>query len=235
MASLKELVVEALFPASCLACRRPSFVPASPWLCEACTKKLLPRFETFCPVCGKEKGLNRGQVCAHEQGALESVSALFLYQDRPVRRLVHALKYYFLLDSLKIWAEALRRERANLLRFDVDLIIPLPLHKRRLRERGFNQAELIADLVGSILKRPVLSNVLVKAHSSPAQMKIRKSRARARNIRGVFRVADPTTIEDKKILLVDDVITTGATLGEAARALRAAGARSVQAFVLARD
>lgn len=196
---------------------------------------LQPRLETFCHVCDKERGLKSARVCAHGAVALESVSALFRYQDRPVRRLIHALKYYFLLDTLKFWEAALRHERADILRFDVDLVIPLPLHKRKLRERGFNQAELIARSVASIIQKPLATGVLFKYRSTPPQMKMKNPASRARNIREVFRVEKAKLVFGRNILLVDDVITTGATLEEAARTLRAAGARKVYGFVLARD
>ena len=83
--------------------------------------------------------------------------------------------------------------------------------------------------------RPVLTDAFLKVRSSRAQMKIKTPRERERNVRGVFRVISPALIRDKNILLVDDVITTGATLEEAARVLREAGAKRVFGFVLARD
>jgi ComF family protein len=114
-----------------------------------------------------------------------------------------------------------------------DLIVPIPLHKNRLRERGFNQALLLAREIGKAWKTEVDPFLLVKARPTPPQAAL-KGEERRKNLRGAFEVRRPERIEGKRVLLVDDVCTTGATLEEAFRTILKAGAQEVEALVLAR-
>lgn len=239
MATLKKIAVlatEAVFPSLCVACRYSTFGRGPNWwLCSKCRAGLAANWATICPRCDKEIGFGSHRARTHEPGALESVSFLFRYEQPTVCALIHSLKYRYITGITATFAEFISGERLNLFRLPIDIVIPLPLHARRHRERGFNQSELIAASVSEIVVRPIVTDAFLKARSSRAQMKIKTPRERERNVRGVFRVASPEAVRGKNILLVDDVITTGATMEEAARVLRAAGARRVFGFVLARD
>ncbi len=114
-----------------------------------------------------------------------------------------------------------------------DLIVPVPLHPRRERERGFNQALLLARRVGRAWSRPVRSDVLRRTAPTPPQTELGVDARRA-NVRGAFAVRRPELVADRHILIVDDVFTTGATVGECARCLRRAGAATVGVLTLAR-
>lgn len=116
---------------------------------------------------------------------------------------------------------------------DYDLIIPIPLYRDRLRERGFNQALLLAREVGKALATEVDPFVLVKKKPTPPQV-ILKGEERRKNLRKAFEVKYPEKVRDKKILLIDDVYTTGTTIETASRALLEAGAEEVGAVVVAR-
>lgn len=154
--------------------------------------------------------------------------------------LVHQLKYQgrlALVPALgSMLGEAYRRYWSE---SPVDAVIPIPLHRRRLRRRGFNQADLLlrswlkhADAAG--LSAPAAgAPILERVRATPPQTGLKRSERR-RNIRGAFRVAAQAAVDDKHLLLVDDVFTTGATVEEAARVLRAAGAASVDVLTLAR-
>ena len=119
------------------------------------------------------------------------------------------------------------------LQLDHDLIVPIPLHRDRLRWRGFNQALPLAHAIGRLGALPVDPFVLARCRSTPPQVGLGAS-DRRRNVRGAFVVRHRERVRNRSVLLVDDVMTTGATAHECARVLRAAGARHVDALVLAR-
>ncbi len=113
------------------------------------------------------------------------------------------------------------------------LLLPVPLHPRRERERGFNQASLLARRVGRAWRVPVRDDVLVRAMATHSQTEL-DAPARRANVRGAFRLRRPELIVARHVVLVDDILTTGATLGECARCLRAGGAAAVGALTVAR-
>ncbi len=115
-----------------------------------------------------------------------------------------------------------------------DVIVPVPLAEARRRERGFNQAELIARPLGTLRGIPVDPTVLRRSRDTPPQVGLSAARRRE-NVRDAFAVADPARVADQFVLLVDDVATTGATLRACAEPLKAAGARRVVGLVVARD
>ena len=116
---------------------------------------------------------------------------------------------------------------------DCDLVVPIPLHKRRLAERGFNQAEVIAQYVSLFTNRPLCNSVLIRARSTKQQATLNRE-DRIKNVVAAFRCVDQKKIVDKNILLVDDVYTTGSTMHECAKILLVAGAKKVSGFTLAR-
>lgn len=113
------------------------------------------------------------------------------------------------------------------------LLVPVPLHPRRERERGFNQALLLARRLGRARGIPVRADALVRAAATQAQTEL-DARARRANVRGAFRLRRPEAIAGRHVLLVDDILTTGATLSECARCLREGGAATVGALTVAR-
>jgi len=117
---------------------------------------------------------------------------------------------------------------------DVDAIIPVPLHGKRLRERGFNQSALIAKGISKRLHRPLLINTLIRTRYTTPQVNL-TAREREKNIKGAFSVIDGEDIQGKDIMLIDDVFTTGATVRECSKVLRKAGAGNIYVITLARS
>lgn len=115
---------------------------------------------------------------------------------------------------------------------EIDVIIPVPLHRKRLRERGFNQAELLARVVSKYYEKPVVS-ALERTKSTKAQFDLPREE-RFKNIAGAFKVTDIRSVYNKRILLLDDIYTTGSTIAECSKALRTAGARRVEVLTLSR-
>jgi ComF family protein len=215
--SARARIVEALFPQLCAGCRTE--IAREHVLCSTCASALKPRYTS-------EK---------YARSPLVAVHFLFLYKTSPIRGILHAFKYAYVTEIRGLLWQTLARERRVLARMRSDMIVPLPLHPRRLRTRGFNQSEIIAAKLAELLAVPLETRILTRKRNTPFQLKARNRLARMRNVRNAFAVSDPNRVRGKDILLVDDVITTGATLTEAARTLRAAGARRVEAFVLAKD
>jgi ComF family protein len=114
-----------------------------------------------------------------------------------------------------------------------DLLVPVPLHPRRERERGFNQSQLLARRVGRAWGRPVRDDVLVRAVATPSQTTLDRAARRA-NVRRAFRLRRPEAVAGRHVLLVDDILTTGATVSECARCLEEAGPRTVGILTVAR-
>ena len=156
----------------------------------------------------------------------DSVTAVYAYAF-PIDALVHAYKYRGDLTLAPLLAALLAREVAA----DIDAIVTMPLAAARLRERGFNQAHELARCVGRALSRPVLGRACRKVTDTAPQAALAWTE-RARNVRGAF-VCD-VELTGKRVAIVDDVMTTGATLNELARNLKRAGAGQVRGWVLAR-
>jgi competence protein ComFC len=116
---------------------------------------------------------------------------------------------------------------------DLEAIVPVPLHPRKERSRGFNQARSLARQIAQKTKVPLVHKNLIKVRQTPAQTSL-EARTRSTNLKGAFRVRSPSRLAEKVVLLVDDVCTTGSTLGECSQALRQAGAREVRAVTVAR-
>ncbi|MBN2466708.1 MAG: ComF family protein [Deltaproteobacteria bacterium] len=154
------------------------------------------------------------------EGALETLIHGFKYRQQFAAKTV----FGFLLDNC-------RSDDLDFCRYD--LLVPVPLHKKRLRERGFNQAVVLADLLRKKYKVPLARAVLQRTVYTPPQVQLRGD-ARKKNVRRAFKASDPAAVRNKTILLVDDVYTTGATMNECARTLKQAGASRIDGFVMAR-
>ena len=209
---------------TCLLCAADSG-PAL--LCPGCLGDLPELPAHTCPQCGERTthGERCGQ-CLVQAPAFTSVYARFP-SVFPGDRLIHALKYGHQLALANWFAQELASCLSHL---SIDGIIAMPLHPRRLRERGFNQAQEIARGLAATLKRPLIQ-ALRRSGNAPAQAGL-PLRERHANIRGVFECEQD--LAGTRLLLVDDVLTSGATAGECARILRLHGALEVHVAVVAR-
>ena len=216
--------VRSLWPHACLLCGAGS---AGSALCAPCTADLpwLPR--NRCDVCATP--LTSGTICGaclDRPPRFDRVDAVFAYRY-PVDGLIHALKYRNRLAFARVLGEWLAQSVA----FDVDVIVPMPLAPARLAERGFNQAQEMARVVAAHSGVPLLSHACRKVVNTPPQAAL-PWKERAKNVRRAF-VCD-ANLKGKRVAVVDDVLTTGATLNELSRVLRKAGAASISGWVVAR-
>ena len=199
-------------------------------VCEACARALPNRPPSACPRCGLP-GLDGGccAACEREKPAYDATLALYDFVF-PVDAMVHALKYRHRLSMASFFGAALAA-RAQDFGAHVDLILPMPLHPRRLAERGFNQAVELARPLARVRGLPLGLAVVSKLRDIPAQAGLDRE-ARLRNPRGVFEC--DVSLHGQRVIVVDDVMTTGATLGELARTLKRQGASWVGNVVVAR-
>jgi competence protein ComFC len=229
-------LVSLFYPPFCAVCARA--VGPEESLCLSCTEKVLRIRPPFCAKCSQPftGAITGAFICANcANRLLHFEAAVSAYRSRGVaREVVHRFKYgrqIHLRRLLGRWlAEALQDSRLASRRFD--LVVPVPLHPARQRERGFNQAELLAVE----LRRAsglVVRSVLQRTRYTATQTQFDRSE-RMENLRGAFRLRRGSNVQDLRMLLVDDVLTTGSTLSECASVLREAGARSVHAVTVAR-
>ncbi len=218
-------VAASLLPGSCLLCAADS---ATDLLCPACAADLPQLPAALCPQCGDATTLGeRCGACLKDPPAFARTLALFRYEF-PVDRLIQALKYGHQLP-LAAWFGA--RLGRLLVAADHDLVLPLPLHPSRLQARGFNQSLEIARPVARALGVAIDPTLLSRTRATPPQADL-PLKERAGNVRGAFACGG--NLAGKRVLLVDDVMTTGSTLREAARILKLDGAVQVTVAVAAR-
>lgn len=228
--------LDTIFPIGCLGCGAPR-----EYLCRACLAVFPRRMRQRCPACLKAI-TPRGETCFACSGkkALDGLFAASLYRFPIVSASIHTYKYRFIPSFAKplgIWLAGRVAETDLPL---PDICIPVPLHPRRLRFRGFNQsmllAETLADALVPGLGIPVRTDILLRIRYTRPQMKTKVREERLGNLKNAFALAEESEVlvREKAVWLIDDVATTGTTLEECAKILKASGAKNVFGIVLAR-
>ena len=213
-----ERLIRLLYPVKCMVCDTLLKEDTVLALCEDCYK-LLPRYE-------------KGFVKKPSLPYINGMAAAFYYEEG-VDKAIHALKFnhqpklsmtmgYLLYEHIK--------EEAPLPEFD--FIIPVPMHPRKKRQRGYNQSELVARELSSFLEVPVYQDLLYKTRTTHPQSSLKRDE-RLRNLEGAFEIRKDCDLTGKIVLLVDDVVTTGTTLNTCARILYEKGASWIFASVIA--
>lgn len=212
-------MLDLIFPPLCGVCGS-----GGSFLCPACREKLPTASPPRCRRCWR---LSADDVCSDcVASPLDGARAPFVLAGG-ARTLVHQLKY----RSLHALAEPMGELLATDLTehpLPIDLLVPVPLHPRRRRQRGFNQSELLVRVVAGRLGIELNVRSLRRQRNTRPQVQADDRRRREENVRGAFRCGDG--VAGRQVLLIDDVLTTGATLRECAAALKAAGAASVWAL-----
>lgn len=231
---VRKHILDLLFPSSCVGCALEGT-----FLCGMCAAKL-QWIHPQCFGCGKHMPAGPrtppGRTCMACQNECSVYAFLspFSHGQEYIRELVHALKYRRVRDIDSVLASLLFE---YCLRYSITLplnaiIVPLPLHKKRERIRGFNQAEQIARHFAQYIGTEVGASVLNKIKPTVPQVEL-LSHERKENIKGVFCVTRHESVQNRAVVLLDDVKTTGATIEEAARTLKEAGAEHVWAITIA--
>lgn len=227
-------VIDGVLPPRCLACGTVVGEPDA--LCGQCWGAMSFFAPPWCAVCGLPfpHPMGDGAVCgecARQRASWHRARAVLRY-DRHSRELVLALKRgdrTHLAKALGLW---MRRAGGEMLD-GADLLVPVPLHWTRLFARRYNQAGLLAHAIHAAGGPPVAPDWLIRRRRTPSQGRL-GARARARNVRGAFVLRRGRSVEGKRLVIIDDVLTTGATVEECARVLRREGAEFVGVLTLAR-
>jgi ComF family protein len=244
-------LANALFPGKCLGCGRlfgqetvkqddvTDFgAVLAPYFCPPCRRQWTPVTSPLCRRCGIPFGSREGEDhhcgrCLEQPGAFTMARAVGIY-DQSLRSAIQALKFNAMMQLAAPLGRLLYVTfRQYWAADDVDLIAPVPLHRRRFRRRGFNQAYLLIAGWRPADGTTIVRDLLVRDRATTPQTGLDRRQRRA-NIKKAFSVRRPGQSTGRRVLLVDDVLTTGATADECARALLRDGARRVDVLTLAR-
>ena len=228
VAKLGEITLNLLFPQRCVGCGKEGEL-----ICSSCRSLLTRVMPPLCPRCGRPQP--SGILCASCVGwraEIDGIRSPFRF-DGVIRQAIHQLKY----QNLRALAAPLAQLLSDYLvthPVPGEVLVPVPLHRKRLRERGYNQSRLLARELGKFFNLPVVADCLIRQRNAPPQARTSTVEERQRNVADAFACRDDR-LRDKQVLLIDDVSTSGATLDACATVLKAAGAVSVWGLVLARE
>ncbi len=233
---LMRRLADMIYPPVCAACGGAVCEPHG--LCAACWSRIGFITRPFCERLGTPFALDIGvqlvsPAAMADPPVFARARAVCGYDDI-ARDLVHRLKYHDRMELVRLMSRLMQHAGRDLLA-DADALVPIPLHRWRLWRRRFNQAGALADGIGARAGLPVLHGVLERVKATRPQVGLSRAE-RAANLQGAIKVAqaERTHVDGRRLVLVDDVLTTGATANAAARALLKAGARSVDVLTFAR-
>ncbi len=231
--------LDVLYPRHCFACDKSLHEEKDTYICESCMEVIEATEARRCIKCGLKSGQG---VTFSDKGCHECKNTnlgfekSFFVSDNiePVRTLIHQFKYkkhICLATPLgSLLADILHQETVG----EIDTIVPVPLHRKKKQERGFNQSELMARKISKRLSIPISTNNLFRAKNTLSQTHLSRTQ-RQKNVKGAFKVKNPKMFHQGNVLLVDDVLTTGMTASECAKSLKRAGASKVFLIALARS
>ena len=223
---LKRIALDLLFPQWCIGCGREGN-----YICDSCRQSLSRILSPICPRCGKPQ--SDGMLCPacdDENPGIDGIRSPFVFSG-VIRQAVHELKYRNL--------RALAIPMAGLLHDYIldnpvpgEVLVPVPLHRKRLRERGYNQSALVAKQLGKLTGMPVIDDCLIRQHHTPPQARTTNIDERRQNVVDAFSCSNGK-LQGKKVILIDDVTTSGTTLNACAETLKKSGIASVWGLVMA--
>ena len=227
LSSVKEKFLDLLFPKVCLGCQKPGT-----FLCPAFEKKITYTTVFLCPVCEKPSLYGLTHPGCKTNNSLDGMIVLGHYGG-VLRTAIHFLKYKNIQSLAPLLSDLFIKHLPSW-HPSFDLITPIPLHEKRLRVRGYNQAALLAENISLKNKWTYRDKILIRIKNTISQMSIKDIKERKKNLHNAFILSGQTEINGKIIGLVDDVATSGTTINEAAEVLKQNGAKSVWGIVLAR-
>ncbi|HXT08148.1 MAG TPA: ComF family protein [Roseiarcus sp.] len=231
----RRAALDIVFPPSCLSCR--AAVAETNALCGRCWGAMRFIERPFCDRLGLpfEHEMGEGVLSAQavdNPPVFQRARAVVLFAEGPARRLVHRLKYSDRMELARPLGAWMARAGADVLA-DADALAPVPLHYTRLWRRQFNQSAALARVIGGLAGKPVELGLVERVRSTRSQVGLSRAE-RAQNLQGAFRCPETAPLRGRRIVLVDDVLTSGATANATARALLRGGAKAVDVLVFAR-
>ena len=240
-----EGLLNLIFPLNCRICKKPIRESKGYSICEDCFQTIELIAKPYCVKCNKPLSLSPDWEglevelwcvdCKNKHFSFEFSRSVGKYSG-VLKEAIHLFKY----QGEKKLAKPLGNLLINYLKENpkfrelIDLIIPVPLHKDNLKERGFNQSVLLGEIIGNYFSIPVKEGVLIKKRLTPSQVNLSK-KEREKNMREAFLVQRPQEVKEKNILILDDIFTTGSTVEGCARELKKAKAKNVYILTLARS
>jgi len=222
------MALDFLFPRWCVGCGREGN-----FICPSCRQSLHRIIPPLCPKCGRpQSSAILCSNCVGWQAEVDGIRSPFQF-DGAIRQAIHQLKY----GNIRALAELLAQWLNDYLVSNPvpgEVLVPVPLHHERLRERGYNQSGLLAKELGKLTNLPVVDDCLIRQRYAPPQARTSTVDERRSNVANAFLCRD-RRLEGKQVLLIDDVSTSGSTLDACAQALKEAGATTVWGLVLARE
>lgn len=212
-----QTLIDLVFPKTCLHCER-SLSKNEQFLCSDC-EQYLEFLEKICPVCGAPNSGKKCRVCKTNDFQFDKARSVFLFNES-VQKLIHEFKYNEMTRIAKFFARFAQDYLNRYQPFEhVDCIAPVPLHKVRKRERGFNQAEYLTREISKFMNWKHIPKLVKRKRFTETQTKLKKIQ-RKENVSEAFSINNKFKIKGKNILLIDDVFTTGATTNSIAEILK---------------
>ncbi len=208
-------ILDLVFPITCLVCGRDGV-----YLCKKCLEKLPRLPHQFCVVCQQPAPFGKTHPDCQTKNTVDGSISALSYKDPQITKIIEVFKYNFVSDLSPILSGLMHQaiKDQGLTDYFSDFeIVPIPLHARRLNWRGFNQAELLAQELTKLLNLKIINDMVVRKRFTKPQVKL-TAEERKKNIDNAFELIDDPT--NKKILLVDDVVTSGSTANEIAKLLK---------------
>ena len=243
--TIKTFLLDLIFPRYCLGCEKEMASKQASLICEACFDKIILNSGVQCHICGSRNSKGTCKRC-RQKTPLKGLLAAGQYENPILKEMIHLFKYQSVESLKKPLAELIINylKKENLIdkfsaRKNNFILVPIPLTLKRKLSRGFNQSELLAKEIGKFLNCPVINLLKRKKFTSP-QAEISDWQKRKENISGAFDLSPVYTQiyrfrkSIKRVILVDDVATSGATLEEAARVLKQAGIKEIYGLVIAK-
>jgi ComF family protein len=228
-------LLDFFLPRLCVFCRGAVPEGSGAAVCQACQVNIQWVASPLCLRCGRVFGSKEGMdrvcgLCQKEPPPFVARAAVLYDEDGPAAWAIKRFKYGRRMDMLPVLQTWLRTPACRELTAAADLLVPVPLHVRRLKERGFNQALLLAR---AFPEKPLAREALLRVRHTVPQSGL-NPKERRENVKKAFAVPRPEDVEGKRIVLIDDVYTTGATVKECAKVLLRSGAQAVQVLTVAR-
>lgn len=222
-------LLDLLFPITCVICSRDGV-----FLCGGCVSKLPKESKQICIVCNLPSAFGKTHPTCITKNTADGLISVLPYKNPQIKQLIEVFKYKFVSELAHTLAGLVVDEvqNQNLTEYFSDFaLIPVPLHQRRFNWRGFNQAQLLAEIISAKLSIPLRNEIVIRKRFTKPQVDL-SAEERKKNIDGAFECSVP--IYGQKFLVIDDVVTSGSTLNEIAKLLKQAKAAEVWGLTVAR-
>lgn len=235
--------LDFVFPAECMYCHKFLGDDRVAIFCQSCWSKITFMTESVCPRCGQpypsETALRQTPhficgVCRTTKIFFDRAVAT-AYYETVLKEAIHQFKFNYKTGLGKHLAQLMIANLSEELAISqYHVILPVPLHKIRQRHRGYNQSAILAKYIARYCKIPLMVDNLVRIRYTDSQALLEGRKARQTNVKNAFRVIHPTSLRDKHVILIDDVVTTGATVNECSKTLKEAGVKFILVLTLSR-